>query len=536
MNGYDEVNIKFVKSIRNKLKDTIAGRPRQSTLLKPKGTGFLGGLWASLKKNYYDALKEAQSRIDKYKKFAFLDKNLAEATSVLNIYADNIVSGAIGGEENFKVVIDEQTPNGDAIAEIVEKLEQRTGIKDDVWELARDMMESGDRFAEVVVAQLDGGNVGIRKLKKLPENELYADVDDRGVFNDPNFPYYQRPSVYARKKIPFDWWRIIHFKTGSAVYGVDRSLFANASLRIGRQLLWIDDSIVLARLSRACQRYAYMVDTSGIPPQDKLDYVKQWLTDLKTEEVIDAVTGEIDVLDTPPLPDKDIAIPVEKDSPQDVRVLSGDANLGNIDDVKYMETKFFMAVGMPKAYASQEEGTRAKATLTQLDVQFARQVRRRQRALNPGLRQFYETEFILNNIDPNSFEWNIVFPALGTMDELMKWEMEAIKAQVAKTLVVDIGVVNELWILEVLMGFNQEQMKKYAQVLPVELGGNEDKETANINFTPEMRVLIKRDPQLRAMLSNMKDLVNWQLSREQELEDKKSVGIARTKPVGDNWK
>lgn len=535
MNSNNEVNIKFVKSIRNKLKDTIAGRVTKSTLLKPKGTSFLGGVWASLRKSYYDALKEAQSRVDKYKKFAFLDKNLAEATSVLNIYADNIVSGAIGGDENFKVVIDEKTPNADVIEEIVEKLEQRTGIKDDIWELARDMMEAGDRFAEVVIAQLDSGETGICKLKKLPEAELYADVDDRGVFNDPNFPYYQRPNVYTRKKIPFDWWRIIHFKTGSGVYGVERSLFANASLRIGRQLLWIDDSIVLARMSRACQRYAYMIDTSGIPPQEKLEYVKQWMTDLKTDEVIDAITGEIDVLETPPLPDKDIAIPVEKDSPQDIKVLSGDANLGNIDDVKYMETKFFMAVGMPKAYASQEEGTRAKATLGQIDVQFARQVRRRQHALNPGLRQFYETEFILNNIDPTSFEWNIVFPALGTMDELMKWEMTKVKAEVAKVLVVDIGVVNELWVLEELMGFTQDQIKKYAQILPAELGGSEDKETVNINFTPEMRVMIKRDPQLRAMLSNMKDLINWQLSREQELENKKAVGTDRTKPVADNW-
>ena len=63
------------------------------------------GLQSFIRKAYYDLLLQSQDRKDKYKKYDYLDMNLAEGSSALNIYADNIVSGSIGGAENYKVVI-----------------------------------------------------------------------------------------------------------------------------------------------------------------------------------------------------------------------------------------------------------------------------------------------------------------------------------------------------------------------------------------------------------------------------------------------
>ena len=189
-----------------------------------------------------------------------------------------------------------------------------------------------------------------------------------------------------------------------------------------------------------------------------------------------------------------------------------------------------MALNIPKAYVSKEEGVRAKATITQLDVQFARQVRRKQRAIRPGLRKLYRIAFCLADIDPDLFEWEIVFPVLATADELLKWEMEEIKAKIAKIYAVDISVLNNLWIMEKLLGFTREEIEKYSI-----LSAEDMKEKGYSNISPETAGMIRRDPFLRAALDNLKDLAEWQLQREQELEGKKEIGLEREEKLSDKW-
>lgn len=496
------------------------------TTLGATGLDGMGGIMNRLSKTYFDSLKGNIRRTARYDEFRYLDKNLAEGTATLNIYSDNIVSGAIGGEENYKVAIDKSV--SDAVKNVIEQTEKRTGIKDDVWDIARDMICYGDDWEEVVVVE-EEGEMHIEKLKRLPPKEMYADVDERGVWNNPEQPYIQKKFIADKGGIPFDRWRIIHFKTGRGIYGVDRSIFANASRRIGRQLLWIDDSVVLARLSRAYMRYAFFVDTSGLNLEDKFRFAEEFLERVRRKEIIDRSTGRISPVDAPFMPDEDIAIPVEKDSPQDIKTLSGDLNLGKIEDIRYLQEKFFMALNMPKAYASQEQGVRAKATMTQLDVQFARQVRRKQQSLKPGLRRFYEIAFYLADIDPDSFKWTITFPLMATMDEMLKWQMEETKAKIAKLYTTDMSLLNGLWVMEKLLGFNKEDIEKYSIISPEDL---------KKPFTPvsaETAAMIRRDPYLRAVLDNLKDLAAWKLQREKELEGKEEVGLEREEELEEKW-
>jgi len=519
------------KGLINFIKHKVLGvKPviTKTTEVRPDQRGAGAQLFSFLKNWYYEELKDARDRISKYDKFEFLDKNLAEATTGLNVYADNIVSGARGGEENYKLAIDEALPNRKEIEEKIQIMERRTKIKDQVWEIARNLTRDGDFWGEIVYFQDEDKNTGILKLKKLPIRQIYADIDEYGSFKDSDKPYVQKSEIYSQSAgIAFDDWRIIHFKIGSDIYGVDNSIFANASQRIGRQLLWTDDSMVLARLSRAWMRYAFFVDTSGVMPSEKFEYVSRWKNQMKQAEVINRTTGRIDYENPPPMPDEDIFIPVEKDSRQDVKQLVGDMNIGNITDVEYFQAKFFMAINLPKVYGGVEEGVRAKATIGQIDVQFARQVRRRQNAIKPGLREFYEKFFILNGIDPESFKWSIVFPPLATLDEMLKWQMEKIKAEIAEILVVKIGAVNIDYVLEVILEMNQEQIKRFGTITP---GTKSEKD---IELTPEMEIKIKKDPYLRQMLNDLRDLVSWKMSHEEDLVGKAEVGINREKNLND---
>ena len=554
----DEISSGFVTKIRNGLKGWFgkdsSPEPKKTSEYLPKERG---GWWQIINDWYSKFINKGGSRQERYDRYSFLDDNLVEASTSLNLYADNIVSGAIGGLENFTVVVEEGGINLPLIKSIIEDTEKRTEIKDQIWEIARDLIEFGDTFEEIVVVETEPGKYGIQKLKQLPEKEMYVDESEHGVLTDPQYPYIQKRGIYDKDVVKFDWWRCIHFKLGRGTYGVNRALFANASQRIGRQLLWVDDSMILARLSRAWMRYAFNIDTTGLSPEEAWEHVQKYMDQVKRKEIIDKDTGRINVYDSPPLPDEDIGIPVREGSKQGVQVLTGDSNIGNIADVEYFQRKFFMAVAVPKAYCGLEEGVRSKATLGQIDVQFARQVRRKQAALIPGLRKFYEIAFFLNGIDPTSFVWDVVFPELNTIDELLAWEMAEMKAKAAKILMVDIGALNNQWLFREVMGFDEEQIEEYGldpdeeeppeenPFLQKDKDDNEDDEDDEDEknakemmrkMGKELREKVKKSPYLRSILEDLKDIVAYKQERSKKLSGMKPVGLKRTDKLSDKWR
>jgi len=536
---------KFWKAINPTPDKTTEAPPR---LPSQPGVNSYFQTWHEL---YSDLMGEGVTRAEKYAQFNYLDKNLAEAAATLNVYSDNIVSGTIGGEESFSVWINEKTKNIKKLEEIVDAADKNTRIKDQVWEIARNLTKNGDDFLEVVVEQVDG-ETRLQKLKELPVRTVEAYVDERGVFRDPSKPYVQRLEHVGAQPIQLDWWRVIHFKVGNAVYGIENSLFANASLRIGRQLIWIDEALVLARLSRAWQRFAYFIDTGKLGPDDAMDFVTRFMQRLKQRRTIaDKTTGATTLIDAPLMPDEDIGIPVGENSKASVQTLSGDPNIGRVEDVRYLQNKFLMAVTMPKAYVSLEEGVNARATMNQLDVQFARQVRRRQNSMVPGLRKFYELAFIFAGVDPESFEWEIQFPEMSTSDEQMKWEMMMLKAQVAKMLAIDIGVVNDDYVLREILGFDNQEVEDYGKEIPEPqppMGGGfgggapagavpgsagkgtpvPAKKGGKVQLPPQTASMINKDPEVRRIVDDLRDLVAYKLNREAVLEGKV--------PVGTPWK
>lgn len=526
-----EKNQGFVDRVGKALKLIFKGEPEKTTEYIP------ADVYSRMNQAFhrlYKVMKTDNTRKGKYKRYKYLDDNLAEAAAASNIYADNIVSGSIGGEENYKILIDEKMSETDKndLEQIVRFNEKKSGVKDQIWEIARNAIDFGDEWNEKVIAENGNGGMFVHKLKRLSPETVYADVDERGVWKNPAKHYYQKTDDLGDKRIDFDNWRLIHFKMGSGIYGVDRSLFANAAQRIGRQLLWIDECLVVARMSRAWPRFIYFVDTSRMPPDAKWEYTRKFMDHVKRKEIIDRSTGRIEITDAPPMPDEDIGIPVDEDSPkQDVKFMMGDYNIGNIDDIKYLQNKFFMSVGIPKAYVALEEGTKSKATLSQIDVQFARQVRRKQATLVPGLRDFYKTVFILNKIDPDSFKWDVIFPEMATLDEVMKWEIMETKAKIAKIMAVDVNAVNSLWVLEFLLGMNQDQIDKYGFTPAGMAPGSYEQ------LPPETAFLVRKDPQVRQLLTDLKDIVRYKIWRQRKLEGMQEVkGAEREEELKNKWK
>ena len=392
--------------------------------------------WASME----SAIEISGQRKDKYKDYEEMDKEIDELSSSLDLYADFIVSGGESAEDVYS--IDVETDKNEPIivgadgepqkkkekehpANVaIKRIETKLNLKSRVWFMARNVAKYGDAFYEVVV---DANEVC--KLVYLKPQSMEVNRDEKTKDINPNFPYVQKTQLGSSQPIPFAPWEIVHFKAGEGDYGVDYSILGKCrrSYRIVRMM---EDSVLVARLTRANNRMVYYVDVSNMGVQEGLKYLEKLKALYKTRRYTDG-TGKLKIESNPLQPQEDIWLPVRKDKSTRVEPISGDAvSMRGIADVEHFHNKLFAATKVPKAYLGFEKTTSGKATLSQQHLSFSKSVRRFRHVLATGLRHMYKVEFIMLDIDPNSFTWNVKFPGLGTADEEMRWAIESIKASV----------------------------------------------------------------------------------------------------------
>lgn len=149
-----------------------------------------------------------------------------------------------------------------------------------------------------------------------------------------------------------------------------------------RQLVLLEDAMMVYRITRSAERRAYYFDVMGIPPENIEEAVKEIDKELKKKKVVNE-EGKIDLrfgaaLDV----SEDIIVPVRgKDSATRIDTLPGGQNIGDIEDVEFIKKNLFAALGIPKAFLTFDEGIGAKQVLTMEDVRFARTISKVQEAI-----------------------------------------------------------------------------------------------------------------------------------------------------------
>jgi len=97
------------RGYKSKLVDKVAGIIQRlipkgevpSTEIEPLSLSTLTPITAKQLPFGSSVLQLDQGRQAYYIQFDYLDNNLTEAKAALDIYADNIVAGTVGGEETF---------------------------------------------------------------------------------------------------------------------------------------------------------------------------------------------------------------------------------------------------------------------------------------------------------------------------------------------------------------------------------------------------------------------------------------------------
>jgi hypothetical protein len=306
-----------------------------------------------------------------------------EIASALDIYADEVTAKNEHGEVLQIITKD------DEIKQVLETLFYDVlNIEYNVWSWVRNLVKYGDFILFVDASEENG----ILNMLPIPINEI-----EREEGYDKKDPFAVRFRWLTQGNMILENWQVVHVR----LLGNDNFLPYGSSMieparRIWRQLILIEDAMLVYRIVRSPERRVFKVDVGNIPPDQVPMYIDQVKGAMKRQQITDPSTGRVDLRYNPLSVDEDYFIPVRGDKSSDISTLAGGQFTGDIDDVQYIQNKMFGALKIPKAYLSYEAELGSKATLAQQDVRFARTIDRIQKIVVSELNKIAIIHLFLN--------------------------------------------------------------------------------------------------------------------------------------------
>lgn len=256
-------------------------------------------------------------------------------------------------------------------------------------------------------------------------------------------------------------WQVSHFRLlGNDAFLPYGSSVLEAARRIWRQLILIEDAMLVYRVIRAPERRVFYIDVGNVPPEDVSNYLEQAQTSLKRNQVIAKDTGKVDLRYNPLSVDEDYFLPVRGgESGTKIDTLAGGQNTAAIEDVQYIQKKLFAALKIPKAYLGYDEDVGSKATLAQEDIRFSRSIQRIQKTILSEMNKLAMIHLYCHGYDGEDladFELKLSNPS--SVAQQQKLELIRSRFEIAGT--APEGTVNRSWIQKNVLGLTDEEISE----------------------------------------------------------------------------
>lgn len=377
-------------------------------------------------------------------------------SSLLDVYAAE--SAAQDYDRGVSVWIESAAPH---IIQAGKECLANVQMEDRIVPLTRRMCKQGDAFQRLIYST----GKGVLGWRHAPTEKVtrYEDKYQRLV------GFKQTGQVYrGNLKREVSWpWDYVHFrllgKDEESGYGT--SLLSNM-FRDWRAMMLINDAALLYRLRRGVDRNMVMVDIQNMEEHEAIDYVNRFKKALRKQEFIDPASPNYRKSYNPLTPMEDIFIPIRgSDSQTRVETLSAAGSIGEMFDLEHVTNSFFGSAGAPKAYFGFEGDVNAKATLTQLSVQFARNCKRIQRAVKYGIRTLTDIHFTLlrtaesggkYDVSKSDNEYLVQMSPISYLDEWERLELVQLRYQIVSEMAgmsQTMGIDPRVWSTYVLLNY-----------------------------------------------------------------------------------
>lgn len=362
--------------------------------------------YATITSNAYNL----SERLMRYQDFQEMEYT-PEIASALDIYADEVCAQ----DERGRVM--HINSNNPKIKELLEELFYNTlNVEFNLRSWARNLCKYGDFFLYNDVSP----EYGVINVLPIPVNEI-----EREENFDREDPFAIRFRWVSLANRILENWEVTHFRA----LGNDMFLPYGASIieparRIWRQLILIEDAMLVYRIVRAPERRVFYIDVANIAPDNVPAYIEEQKRQLRSQQVVDSATGRVDLRYNPLSVEEDYFIGVRGgESGTKIDTLAGGQNTAAIEDVAYIQKKLFAAIKIPRAYLGYDELLSSKATLAQEDIRFSRTINVLQKTILSELNKVAIIHLYVNGYDGDElldFTLNLSNPSTVAMQQKLE--------------------------------------------------------------------------------------------------------------------
>jgi len=402
----------------------------------------LAPTYATITANAYNL----SERLMRYQDFQEMEYT-PEIAAAMDIYADETVA-----QDDKGRVLHIYSDN-EKIKEILEDLFYNTlNVEFNLRSWARNLVKYGDFFLYNDVSP----EYGVINAFPIPVNEI-----EREENYDPNDPFAVRYRWVTLGNRTLENWEVTHFRLlGNDMFLPYGSSVIEPARRIWRQLILIEDAMLVYRVVRAPERRVFYIDVANIPPENVPMYVEEQRKNLRTNQVVDRATGRLDLRYAPLSIEDDYFIPVRgSESGTRIDTLAGGQNAAAVEDVAYIQKKLFAALKVPRAYLGYDEMLSSKATLAQEDIRFSRTINVIQKVLISELNKLAIIHLYSNGFNSEELQnFTLRLSNPSTVAQQQKLELWRAKFEIAGS--VPEGMGSKEFVRKTIWGLTDEQIKE----------------------------------------------------------------------------
>lgn len=421
-------------------------------IIKKKSTSRTSSAFDQFRKNQSQVYSAAMSaygaydRMARYSDFSEMEYT-PEIASALDIYSEE----SVAADENGKT-LHIYSENAKIRKILTELFYDTLNVEFNMSPWIRNLVKYGDFFLFNDVHP----DQGVINAYPLPISEI-----EREEGFDPNDPMAVRFRWVTQGNQVLENWQVSHMRLlGNDAFLPYGSSVLEPARRIWRQLILLEDAMMVMRVVRAPDRRVFYIDVGNVPPEDIPNYMEQAQTSLKRSGVVDKNNGRVDLRYNPLSIDEDYFIPVRgSDSGTKIDNVAGQGITGDTNDVEYIQKKLFAALKIPKAYLGYDEGLGAKATLSQEDIRFSRTIARIQRTILSEMNKIAIVHLYCHGFtDEDLVDFSLTLSNPSTIAQQQKLELFKGRFEAASSALSTPGLIDRTWVQKNILRLNDEEI------------------------------------------------------------------------------
>ena len=368
--------------------------------------------------NYDSSFQNEKDLIKKYRNMAFQP----EVDEAIN---DIVVDSIVGDEREDTVKVDLQRTDwsksvqkkvAEEFSNVLDVLEFRSKG----FEIFKSWYIDGRIFYQKVpnknrnkglhsVKRLDSLNIKkvkeiIKKTDKKTGVQYITDVKEYYIYTKKsNYqPGYTSSNTNLTTSIKIPMENIAYAHSGLFDSEKEQVLsHLHKAMKTLNQLLMLEDSVVIYRISRAPERRVFYIDVGNLPRTKAEQYLQDIMRRFRNKLVYDSSTGEVKDDRKFTTMTEDYWLPRrEGKSGTEISTLPAGQNLGEMEDVEYFKKKLYKALNIPTSRLEQDTAFNMgrAGEITRDEVKFAKFIDRLRIRFSDIFYDLLSTQLIMKGI------------------------------------------------------------------------------------------------------------------------------------------